>query len=97
MSKLQQLTPPAVDPDDDKEEEDFHTAPLDDSVLSEEPIPERDLCIHMALRKPEASNPSLIPTQLQEPAYESATLEEPMDSMISDMPDLINIPKEMIF
>ena len=29
---------------------------------------------------------------MQEPLYESATQEEPIDSMISDMPNLINIP-----
>ena len=89
--------PPAVVPDDDKEEEDFPTALLDDLVWSKECIPERELCIHMALRKPETSHPSQIPSQLQEPVYESATLEEPMDSMISDMPDFINVPKQVLF
>ena len=89
---------PAVDPNDEEEEEDdFPTTPLDNSVWSEEPMPERDLCIHMAPRKPETSYPSQIPIKPQEPIYESATLEEPMDSMISDIPNLTDIPKEVFF
>ena len=67
---LSDSPPPAVDPsDDDKEEKDFQTELLDDSVWSEEPIPERDLYIHMALRKPEAGYSSQILTLLQEPIY----------------------------
>ena len=54
------LLPPAVNSGDDVEE-DFPTAPLDDSVWSEEPILNRDLCICMALRKSETSYPSQIP------------------------------------
>ena len=77
--------PPAVDPDND-EEEDFPAVTMDDLVWSEETILERDLCIYMAPRKPRGSYPSQIPTQLQEPVCESATLEELMDSMFSDMP-----------
>ena len=65
--------------------------------MSEEPILERDLFIHMALRRPEDSYPSQVPTQLQEHVYESVTLKEPMGSMFSDMPNLINVPKEMLF
>ena len=49
------LPSPVVDSNDDEEEEDFPTAPCDDWVWSVEPIPERDLCIHMAQRKPETS------------------------------------------
>ena len=66
-------SPLAVDSDDNEEEEDFPTGPLDDLVWSKEPIPERDLCIHMALRKLETSDPSHIPTQSEEPVYKSAT------------------------
>ena len=61
------------------------------------PIPERDLCIHMALRKPEASYPSQIHTTPQEPVYKSAILEKPMDSMFSDMPDLTDTPEKVLF
>ena len=58
-------SPPAVDPDNN-EEEYFPTALLDDSVWSEEPIPDRDLCIQMPLGKSETSYPSQKkPTQLQ--------------------------------
>ena len=86
-----------MDPNDDEEEEDFPTAPLDDLVWSKEPIPERDLCIHMAPGRPEASYPSQIPIKPQEPVYKSAILEEPMYKMFSDMSNLINIPKEVLF
>ena len=90
--------PLVVDPsDDDEEEEDFPTAPLDDLVWSEEPIPARHVCIYRALRKPEASFPFQIPTQSQYPVYESATLEELMESMFGYMQDLIDIPKEVLF
>ena len=51
----------------------------------------------MALRKPETSYPSQTPTQLLEPAYKLATLEESMDTKISDMLHLINVPKEVLF
>ena len=34
-----------------EEEEYFPTAPLDDEVWSKDPIPERDLCIHVAPEK----------------------------------------------
>ena len=45
------MPPPIMEYDDkDEDEEYFSTAPLDDDVWSEQPIPERDLCIHMALR-----------------------------------------------
>ena len=37
---------PAVHSNDDVEE-DFPTAPLDDSAWSEEPIADRDFCIHI--------------------------------------------------
>ena len=86
-----------MDPDENEEEKDFPTAPQDKLVWSEEPIPERDLCIHMAPRWPEANYPSQMPTQLQEPVYESATLKESKDSLFSDMPNLINVPKEVFF
>ena len=66
-SKLWWLILPAVDPDDYKEEEDFPIASLDDLVWSEEPIPDRYLCIHMVLRKSETGYPFQIPTQLEEP------------------------------
>ena len=82
---------------DDNDEVHFPTAPLDDPVWSEEPIPDRDLCIHMALRKSEISYPSQIPMPLQEPIYESITLAEPMNSTDSDIPNFINIPKEVFF
>ena len=41
--------------DEDKEEEYFPTAPLDEEVWLKEQIPERDLCIHMAPRRPETN------------------------------------------
>ena len=41
--------------------------------------------------------PSQITTPLQETIYALAMLEEPMDNMINDMPDLIDIPKEVLF
>ena len=50
----------------------------------------------MSLTRPEASYPSQIPAQLQEPVYESATLEELMDIMFSNMPNIITIPKEVL-
>ena len=59
-------TSPTVDANDAEEEEDFPTASLDDLVWSEEPLLDRDLCIHMALRKSETSYPFQIPTPLQE-------------------------------
>ena len=92
------LAPSAVDSDDVKEEENFPQHPWMTQYGLRKSITERDLCIHMALRKPETSYPSQIPTQPQELIYESATLEEPMDSMISDMPNLIiDIPEEVLF
>ena len=51
----------------------------------------------MALRKSQASYSSKIPTPPTKPKYESATLEEPIDSMISDMPTPINVPEEVLF
>ena len=91
------LFPPAVESNDDEEEEDIPTAFLDDLVWPEESIPERDLCIHMAAREPETGYPSQIPIQPQEPIYESAILIKHMDSMITYMPNLINIPKKCTF
>ena len=91
------LSPPTVHCNDDEEEEYFPTAPLNDLIWSEEPKQERDLCIYMAPRRPEASYPSQIPTKPQESAYKSPTLEELMDSMFSDMPDIIYIPEEVLF
>ena len=41
--------------DEDEGEEYFPTAPLDDEVWLEEPIPERDLCIHMAQGESESN------------------------------------------
>ena len=44
-----ETSPPVVDANGDEEEDEhFPTAPLDDSVWSEEPIPERELCIQIA-------------------------------------------------
>ena len=40
--------------DEDEEEKYFLTAPLDDKVWSEEPIPEKDLCIPTPMKKSEA-------------------------------------------
>ena len=39
--------------------------------------------------------PNTHPTK--EPVYESAILEEPMNSMISDMSNLTDIPEEVLF
>ena len=38
----------AADSDNDAQEEDFPTTALNDPVWSEEPIPDRQICIHMA-------------------------------------------------
>ena len=98
MSELQEPTPmTTMVPDNNEEEEYFPTVSLDDAVWPKETILERDLCIYMAPRRPGASYPSQIPTQPQEPVYEPATLEELMDSMFSDMPNLVNISKEVFF
>ena len=51
----------------------------------------------MSLRRPETSYLSQILTHLQESVNESATLEESMGNMFSDMPDLIDIPKDVLF
>ena len=40
---------------------------------------------------------SKYPPNLQEPVYKSAILEDPMDSMSCDMPDLIDVLKEVLF
>ena len=79
---------------DDDVEENFPTTAIDYPVWSEEPAPERDLYIHMVVNKLE---PSHIPTPLQEPIDEPINQEEPMESMDSDIPDLINVPKEVLF
>ena len=69
--------PPLVDPNDNEEEEEyFPTAPLDDLVWSEEPIPERDLCIQVAPKRPEASCSSQTPVQPQESVYKPLAPEE---------------------
>ena len=88
--------PPTVYSDNGVEKS-FHTAPLDDLLWSKEPIPERYLWIHMAPDKPETSYPSQISMALQEPINEPVTWAELMDSMDSDIPNLIDVPEEVIF
>ena len=78
-------------------EENFCTVPLDDQEWSEEPIPVRELCIQMALDKSETSHSSQIPTPLQETFSKPIPQEEPMDNTDSDMPNLINVPEEVLF
>ena len=51
---------------DDEEKEYFPTASLDDEVWLEEPLQERDICIHMAPRKPETNYTSWTTTYPQE-------------------------------
>ena len=58
---------------------------------------DRDLCIHMALDKSVTSYPSQISTQSQGSINDSVTKAEPINSMDSDMPNLINVPKEVLF
>ena len=89
-------SPPAAFNSDDDEKEDFPQAHLNDSLWSEKPILNRDWCICMSPRTSETTYPSQIPTQPQEPIHESATIEEPMDSMIRDMPSLIDVPREVL-
>ena len=85
-----------MDSDNDTEEN-FPTASLDDPVWCKIPIPDRDLCIHMAVGKSETSYPSQISTPSQEPINKSITQEEPMDSTESDIPDLIDILEDALF
>ena len=71
--------------DKNEEEEYFPTAPLDDELWLKEPVPEMDLCIHLAPGKSETNYPSwttvypweYVPTQTaaypQEPTQEQAT------------------------
>ena len=51
----------------------------------------------MSLGISETSYPSQIPTPLQEPISKLVTQEEPMDSTDSDIPNLIDITKEVLF
>ena len=84
----------AADSDSNMEEEDFPTSALSDPVWSKEPIPDRQLCIQMALD----NSVTGLPTPLQGPNYESVSPEwEPMDDTDNDIQDLIAIPQYMFF
>ena len=56
-----------------------------------------EICAFISLTKSETSYLSQIPTAPQKPMYESIIQEMAMDSIISDMPNLINVPKEVFF
>ena len=57
----------------DTEEEYFPTAPLDEEVWLKEPIPERDLCIHMIPRRQDTNHTSWACAYPQEYIPEQAT------------------------
>ena len=87
---------PTVDPENDVKEEDFPTGPW---ITQYGPmnLHWKWICKYTWFQENQTSYPSQIPTQLQGPVYESATLEKPIDSVISDMLNLINDPKEVLF
>ena len=80
----------------DEEEEYFPKAPLDDAVWSGELIPERDLYIHMAPKKSEASYTTQTTAYPEGPYHEAAPREVPLDSMFGDRPNVTDIPKEVL-
>ena len=65
--------------------------------MVEEPIPDRDLCIDMTPDKSETSYPSQIPTPSQEPINGPITQEKTTNNTDTDIPYLINSPKEVLF
>ena len=85
-----------MDSNDDTEEN-FPTSPLDDPVWYKESISDRELCIYMALNKSETSYPSQTLSLPQKPINEPIPQEETMDITKRVIPDLINIPKEVLF
>ena len=60
--------------DEDEEVEYIPTPPLGDEVWLEEPIPERELCIHMAPRRPETRYTPWATTYPQEYIPEQAVV-----------------------
>ena len=74
---LSDTPPPAPDSNDDAEEADFPTAPLNDLVWSKETIPDRQLCIHMAIDNSGTSYFPHLSTLPQEPTPPEW---EPMDN-----------------
>ena len=65
--------------------------------MVQRPILDRELCIHMAPDKSETSYSSQLPTQLWELINEPIAWEKTIDDTDSDMPDLINVPEEVLF
>ena len=95
---ISDVPPPVVDPDGDEEEEEyFPTAPLDDLAWSKKPTLEKDLCIHMAPKRPDASYSSQTPIQPKESVCEPVAQEKPMEGMFSNMTNVIDVPQEVLF
>ena len=90
-------TPPSEMDSDDYDEEDFHTAELNNPVCSEEPIPYRQLCIHQILHHSITGHTSRPATPTLQPTQEEILSEaELMDtSILDDLPDVINVPEEL--
>ena len=76
-----------------KEEEDFPTAPLDDDIWLEDPVPDRHLCIHeQSQPRYQYSYPCPYSLDLLDPTPEDALASyyETMDlSDISDLQDVM--------
>ena len=81
--------------DNDEKDKYFPTTPLDDMVWSEEPIPERDLCINMDPGNSQASYPSRQMSIHRDPFTRQPPKLNWMDSMFSDMPNIIDITEEV--
>ena len=79
-----------------KKEEYFPKVSLDDEVLSEEPIHERDMCIHISTGKSEASFNPQTTAYPQKPIHKAVTWEEALSNLLSDMPDVVDDPKEAL-
>ena len=69
------------DPEEDEEEEDFHTVALDDHHWTTDKIPDRDLCIHKHLLPH-----SLCPYQYPYMDYTSTLYNDTLD--LSDISEL---------
>ena len=81
--------------DSNDEEEDLPTADLNDLVWSEEPIPDshQQLCIHqIPNHTPRPAIPP--PKSIQEEV--SPELEQMDIKVMDDLPNVINIPKELL-